>query len=180
MKKVTAVLLCLIMAGVSMQEIRAKDTHTETDGNGNIETDLPWNQEIEGKIYGKVIGRVKDEDIDIDLPSKEEEGPPKDTGQTGESPSNSKDEDHEKPDNSTGQKPATGTTEEPKEGGEAGTSAIELFYPNITDANQQTFGIREDGTGRDGVVYYKWEEQVERLTIYPALVTKAKEEQKNI
>ena len=46
MKKVTAVLLCLIMAGVSMQEIRAKDTHTETDGNGNIETDLPWNQEI--------------------------------------------------------------------------------------------------------------------------------------
>lgn len=180
MKKVTAVLLCLIMAGVSMQEIRAKDTHTETDGNGNIETDLPWNQEIEGKIYGKVIGRVKDEDIDIDLPSKEEEGPPKDTGQTGESPGGSKDEDHEKPDNSTGQKPATGTTEEPKEGGEAGTSAIELFYPNITDANQQTFGIREDGTGRDGVVYYRWEEQVERLTIYPALVTKAKEEQKNI
>ena len=85
-----------------------------------ISRQTPMESGDRGKIYGKVIGRVKDEDIDIDLPSKEEEGPPKDTGQTGESPSNSKDEDHEKPDNSTGQKPATGTTEEPKEGEKRG------------------------------------------------------------
>ena len=79
----------------------------------------PWNQEIEGRIFGKVIGRVKDEDIDIDLPSKRR----KDRQRIQDRQERSKqqeDEDHEKPDNSTGQKPATGTTEEPKEGEKQG------------------------------------------------------------
>lgn len=181
MRKVSAVLLCLLMVTLCVKDIAAKEKndHTETDDNGNIVTDLPWNQEIEGKVYGQLIGKVKDDDIDIDVPDpgdkedpvrpgdREDEGGDKGNKDNG---GNSADKGSSKPSKNT-----NNTTT-----GEQGTSAIRDFYPNITAANQERFGIRSDGTGKDGKPYYKWEEKVERLTIYPALFEKAKEEQKNI
>ena len=190
MRKITAVLLCLLLMQTGMAAVSAKEkkSDTEDDGNGEIVTNLPWNQEIEGKIYGQLIGKVKDDDIDIDLPDTGgEEGPedpknPDSGNQEGDKTDNDKERpgDEEEPGGDQTEEGSKGDKLEDPTGGEQGTSAIGAFYPNITAANQQRFGIRNDGTDKNGNLYYKWEEKVERLTIYPALFEKAKEEQKNI
>ena len=175
MRKVSAVFLCLLMVALCAKDIAAKEKndHTETDDNGNIVSDLPWNQEIEGKIYGQLIGKVKDDDIDIDVPDPQDKEEPVDS-------------DGDKGNENDGSTGADKGSSEPSRNtdsttsGERGTSAIRNFYPNITAANQERFGIKSDGTDKSGRPYYKWEEKAERLTIYPALFEKAKEEQKNI
>lgn len=176
MRKASAVFLCLLMVTLCVQEITAKENdHTESDGNGNIVTDLPWNQEIEGKMYGQLIGKVKDDDIDIDVPAPEDKEDPvspeePDTGTVDNGGEGGNKEENSKP----SRDPNNAAS------GEQGTSAIRNFYPNITAANQQRYGIQRNGTDKNGRAYYKWEEKAERLTIYPALFEKAKEEQKNI
>ena len=184
MRKITAVLLCLMLVQAGTVAVSAKEKKSsENGGNGEIVTNLPWSQEIEGKIYGQLIGKVKDDDINIDLPDPDGEEESEDSKDP-----DSGNQEGDKPDND---KERPGDKEEPTEegskggkqnqtGGEQSTSAIEVFYPNITAVNQQRFGIQSNGTDKNGEPFYKWEEKVERLTIYPALFEKAKEEQKNI
>ena len=183
MRKMTAVLLCLLLVqtGTAVVSAKEKKSDTENDGNGEIVTNLPWNQEIEGKIYGQLIGKVKDDDIDIDLPDPGDEEEPKEpqVPDSGDQEGNKPENDEGNRGNQAEEKPE-GNKQEASTGGEQGTSAIEVFYPNITASNQERYGIRTDGKSKSGVSYYKWEEKVERLTIYPALFEKAKEEQKNI
>lgn len=178
MKK--AAILLMILMTMSLQTVQAEDAN-EHDENGSIVTDLPYSQEMEGEMYGALYGNV-DSDIDIDVPvvddpSKED---PKDTDtpkkedpiapEKDKTPGDKDEETTSKKENETGKG---------KENGGKNASLMSL-RPNIADANQEVYGIRRDGTGAKGVVYYRWEEKQEHLTIYPALIEKAKEEQKNI
>lgn len=119
----------------------AEDEHTTTDENGNIVTDLPWNQEIEGKVYGSLIGKVKDDDKDDE-----------DINISIEEPSETKPQ--KKPEMTR--------------------------RPNIRKPNQSLYGITEEGTDKADTPLYKWEQHMEKLTIYPAMFALAKKEQKNI
>lgn len=164
MRKLYGAMICTVLLLMSVVMLQAKEEeHTTVDENGNIVTDLPWNQEIEGRMYGKLIGNVND-DIDIDIPDD-------DQGK-GEG-----DDDHNKPKD---QGDSHTTEKNSPASGSQGGNAIQIFRANIAQSNQSSYGIRADGTSKEGIAYYKWEEKQERLTIFPALFEKAKEEKKNI
>ena len=157
-------LLSLMLLVMSMTLVRAEDEN-EKDDNGSIVTDLPYAEEMEGEVFGALYGNI-DEDIDIDIPVNEEPEKPKEGA-----PSNPQEDEAEKD-------PSRGSSDDKVYGGK-NASTLSL-RPNIADANQEVYGINADGTGKDGVVYYRWIEEKEHLTIYPALITKAKQEKKNI
>ena len=159
-----AVLVSIILMMMSIHVVKAED-ETEWDENGSIVTDLPYGQEMEGEVFGALYGNI-DEDIDIDIPVNEEPEKPKEGA-----PSNPQEDEAEKD-------PSRGSSDDKVYGGK-NASTLSL-RPNIADANQEVYGINADGTGKDGVVYYRWIEEKEHLTIYPALITKAKQEKKNI
>lgn len=172
MRKLYGVLICTVLLQMNAIMLQAKeDEHTTVDGNGNIVTDLPWNQEIEGKMYGKLIGNVND-DIDIDIPEKEEPG----NDDKGSSDKNKPDDKDNSQQNNQGTKPSGNSTTSGSQGG----NAVQVFRANIARSNQSSYGIKENGTDKAGITYYKWEEKQEKLTIFPALFEKAKEEKKNI
>ena len=174
-------LLSLMLLVMSMTLVRAEDEN-EKDDNGSIVTDLPYAEEMEGEVFGALYGNI-DEDIDIDIPVVEEpEKPKEETPVTRPQEERPKDEQEAGDTNGSSAGNSAGNNTEgsgnsPIYGGNASLLSLR---PNIADANQEVYGINADGTGTDGVVYYRWIEKQEHLTIYPALVTKAKEEQKNI
>lgn len=175
MKK-AAVLLIILMT-MSMNVIHAEDEN-EHDENGSIVTDLPYSQEMEGEMYGALFGKV-DSDIDIDVPVEDE---PKDE-ETPKDPETPKKEEPDKGTSDGKDKHNGNKSETEKEEGEGSggkNASIMSLRPNIADANQEVYGIKKDGTGKNGVIYYRWVEKQEHLTIYPALIEKAQEEQKNI
>lgn len=176
MKK-AAVLLSVILLTVSMQVIQAKDEN-EDDENGSIITDLPYSQEMEGEMYGALFGNV-DDDIDIDVPVVEEPDKPDDKEDPDREIPSDKESGKEQGGSDKNQGNKENAQKHPQSSVGKNASLMSL-RPNIADANQEVYGIRKDGTGKNGVVYYRWEEKQEHLTIYPALITKAKEEKKNI
>ena len=176
MKK-AAVLLSVILLTVSMQVIQAKDEN-EDDENGSIITDLPYSQEMEGEMYGALFGNV-DDDIDIDVPVVEEPDKPDDKEEPDRETPSDQESGKEQGGNDKNQGNKENTQKQPESSVGKNASLMSL-RPNIADANQEVYGIQKDGTGKNGVVYYRWVEKQEHLTIYPALIEKAKEEQKNI
>lgn len=179
MKKAAVVLSVLLLsAGMSLVEAKEEKDENEHDDTGSLVTDLPYSQEMEGEMFGALFANV-DNDIDIDVPVIDD---PDEKDEPKEEPSKGKDQSGAGGNEQSGNKGNNGSTHGAgKNESSTGKNASVLsLRPNIADANQEVYGIKRDGTGKNGVVYYRWVEKQEHLTIYPALIEKAKEEQKNI
>lgn len=141
-----------------------KSGDIKDDGKGNLTTSLPFPEEIKGEIYATLYGR--DDDINIDIPG---------TGDDTKDENKKPDKEQPKPGNSTNKGNDKTGKDSDKDTGE-GT----IHIPNISDSNQDVYGIRADGTGKDGIRYYKWEENQRNLYIYKPLFELAKTKEMNI